>query len=129
MQLDIDSQQRGESSLPDVGADEFAPFTSLQSASGDTKIFLNWQVDAALLPELARYQVIVTPSAGAAPPAQGTSFSVGLNTNATLTNLTNYKAYTIVIEARNQAGEVLAKSSSISGIPTDIFVYLPVIIK
>lgn len=129
MQLDIDSQYRNESNSPDVGADEFAPFTALQPIIGDTTIELNWQVDAALLPGLARYQVIVTPSAGAAAPAQGTSFSVGLNTDITLTNLTNYKAYSVDIEARNQAGGLLAKSRSIVAMPTDIFVFLPVIIK
>ncbi len=129
MQLDIDRQSRNETSLPDVGADEFTPFISFQAMPGDAMLFLNWQVDAALLPGLAQYQVVVSPSVGAAAPAQGTSFSVGLNTNVKLTNLTNYKSYHIFIEARNQAGGLLAKSSSVTGMPTDIFVYLPAITK
>jgi hypothetical protein len=129
MHLDIDNQHRSEISLPDVGADEFVPFTSFQSVSGDTSVSLNWQVDGALLPGLAWYEVVVTPSTGAVAPTQGTSFSVGLNTNITLTHLTNYKSYTIVVEARNQAGDLLAKSSSVTVMPTDIFVYLPIVIK
>lgn len=126
--MDIDNQSRLEFNSPDVGADEFAPII-LTAVSKDTELLLTWNVDTNLLSGLDHYQILVTPSSGANNPDQGTSINANLQTNYTLTGLTNHKNYMVVIEARTTGNSKLAKSNTISIFPTDIHTYLPIILK
>ncbi len=47
----------------------------------------------------------------------------------TVTGLTNYALYTFTIAARDANGAELATSISARSMPTDIFVYLPTVIR
>ncbi|MCB8944620.1 MAG: fibronectin type III domain-containing protein [Ardenticatenaceae bacterium] len=122
--VDFDNESRTTSAPADVGADEFVPLF-LSAIPGNGALMLNWTAVPGLLTNLDHYQVLVTPSAGANPPAQGTSFAVGLNTSATLTGLTNFANYTIHIEARNGDNNTIGKSNTITLYPTDIQLFLP----
>lgn len=126
--VDIDNQSRTLLPPPDVGADEFVPLI-LRASPGDGLLRLNWTAVPGLLIGLEQYRVLVTPGPGAAPPTQGTSFSVGLNTNVTLTGLTNYADYTIRVEAWNGSGVTIGTSNTITASPTDRQVFLPLVTK
>jgi len=126
--VDIDNESRTMFPPADVGADEFVPL-SLSASPGDGRLWLNWTAVPGLLVGLDHYQVLVTPEPGANPPAQGNSFSVGLNTSATLTGLTNYANYTVRIEARNSSNATIGESNPVTAFPTDQQVFLPLVIK
>lgn len=126
--VDIDNHSRALFSPPDVGADEFAPII-LTAAPGDSSLTLRWQVNLTLLSGLDHYQIIVSPASGANPPVQGTSIDAGTQTSFTLTGLTNFKNYTITIEARNGSNTVIGQSNSVTTFPTDLIIYLPSVLK
>jgi hypothetical protein len=88
---------------------------------------VSWQPNPVLASSTHHYQVVVTPEAGAAAPTQGTSINAGKATQFTLTGLTNYKHYTIVVQARNASNDVLDSSNTVLAMPVDQFVYLPAI--
>ena len=126
--VDIDNQSRLSFSPPDVGADEFAPII-LTATQGDGTLSLRWQVNLALLSGLDHYQIIINPASGASPPTQGTSINAGTQTSFTLTGLTNFKNYTITIEARNGTNAVIGQSNTVTTFPTDQIIYLPTVLK
>jgi len=126
--IDIDNQFRPDFSPPDVGADEFAPII-LTAVPGNSQLYLTWTVNTTLLSGLDHYQILVTPSSGASNPSQGISIIAGLQTSYTLTGLTNYKDYTIVVEARANDNTTIAPSNSVTIFPTDLQLYLPAILK
>ena len=47
----------------------------------------------------------------------------------TLTGLVNYTPHTVTVEARDADEQVLYRSPPVTATPTDIFVYLPMILR
>ena len=126
--VDIDNQSRTDFTPADVGADEFAPIV-LTAVSNDAELQLNWEADTNLLAGFHHYQILVTPSGGANAPNEGTSINANTQTSYTLTGLTNYENYTIVVEGQTNANAKIGQSNTITIFPTDIHLYLPTIIK
>jgi hypothetical protein len=138
--LDIDKEQRCLGIL-DIGADEYLPpiwvvVTPIESES----LRVRWSVDLNRIDigNVDYYNVIVDVAAGVSlSGGQMTCeealceipLDVGLAQTVDLTGLTNYQIYTVSVEARSATGNVLATSNLASGMVTDIFVYLPAILR
>ncbi|NKQ36360.1 MAG: hypothetical protein HF973_12175 [Chloroflexi bacterium] len=120
-----------QGSAPDLGAYEagadlphYGPRSTqdliLTGAPADQTIYLSWQLNATL-PTTATWQISYTGPAGNPPsPITGLAFTTR---NQTLTSLTNYTFYTITLNAVVDGTAVL--TDTITVMPTDIFVYLP----
>lgn len=125
---DIDGQSRPYSSVPDLGADEYWPFP-LSAAPGNGRLQLNWTTGASVLTGgVSSYEILVTCAAGANPPDQGSCgqpINAGTATSFALTGLSNFKQYTIIINARDSSHTLIATSTTAIAIPTDLLVYLP----
>jgi len=130
---DIDGQSRPYNSVSDFGADEYWPF-SLNATLGNHSLRLDWEAGASVLTGgLSRYEGVVTCPAGANPPDQGPCgqpINVGTATTLTLTGLSTYKQYTIVVNARDASQNLIATSSIMTISLSDIFLlYLPLIVR
>jgi hypothetical protein len=94
---------------------------------------LSWVAGVSVLAGgVSSYEVVVTCSAGANPPDQGSCgqpINAGTATTFTLTGLSNFKQYTLTVYARNTQGTVIANSTTIATFPTDLLLYLPLIIR
>ncbi len=126
LNIDIDGDPR---SNPDIGADEWVPFP-LFASPGDGTISLTWRPNAGLDAVTNHYDLVVSCPAGAARPDQGacgTPINAGTWTNFTLTGLTNGKAYSVEVLARNAAGGELSRSAPAEATPFHVTsrVYLP----
>jgi hypothetical protein len=107
---------------PDVGAYEFSPSLTLSGTPGDRVIHLTWAVNTTLPPastwRISYYSQTV-------PIAIDNIVS---STRAyTLNGLTNYAWYTVTLSARLDTTPLY--TDSIKLMPTDRFVYLPVMLK
>ena len=129
---DIDRQTRPYNGVSDLGADENWPF-SLLAISGDGILQLNWTAGASVLAGgVNSYEVLVTCSAGANPPNQGSCgqpINAGTATTFTLTGLSNFKQYTIVVNARDSSRTLIATSTTVAAFPTNLSLYLPLVIR
>lgn len=129
---DIDGQSRPYSNGPDLGADEYWPFP-LFAVSGDGTLRLDWTAGASVLAGgVNHYEIIVTCAAGANPPNKGSCgqpINAGAATGFTLTGLTNFKQYTMTVNAYNSSDVLIASSIIVTASPTDILLYLPLVIK
>lgn len=127
---DIDGDNRSDG-FPDVGADERVPAVSLSaSAVNASTLRLNWQADVGQLPGLDHYWLVYSYEAGANPPREGSSpINVGAVMTYQLTGLSTYKKYALTLEAYDAAGQLLDTSNTVVAFPTDIFVYLPLVMK
>ncbi|NKQ36824.1 MAG: hypothetical protein HF973_14580 [Chloroflexi bacterium] len=116
---DVDGDGRPYGAAPDIGADEFTPALQLSGAPGDQTIHLTWTVDAAALDA---WQISYSSPAGDQPsPITG----LDETTRAyTLTGLTNYTPYTVTLNGMLAGSPVL--TDTVTVMPTDLFVYLPV---
>ncbi len=126
---DIDDESRSLFAPADIGADEYLPIVLSVAPTGVSRLTLSWKTNQALAATTHHYQVNVTPGAGAAPPAQGTSINVGTATSFTLSGLTIGKRYTIVVQARNASNGVIDASNTVSALAVDRFVYLPTMMR
>jgi hypothetical protein len=131
--VDIDNRVRPDGYAPDVGADEYYPF-SLSVVPGDGSLFLGWGQDAQVLEGgVSEYQILVTCAPGASPPREGrcgSPISVPADvTFFTLTGLSNFKDYTITVNANNAAGAQIASSIALTAFPSNIHAFLPLIVK
>jgi hypothetical protein len=127
IKVDVDDESRVLFAPADIGADEYLPIVASAAPTANRVLQVSWQPNSALASSTHHYQVVVTPEAGAAAPTQGTSINVGKATQVTLTGLTNYKHYTMVVQSRNASNEVLDSSNTVLAMPVDQFVYLPAI--
>ena len=129
---DIDSQDRPNNGLPDLGADEYWPF-SLSVVPGDGTLRLDWSVGGALMAGgVNNYEVQITCVDGGTPPDQGNcgqTINVGSATQFTFTGLSNFSEYALTVYARDLSQKLIATSTTINSFTTDIFVYLPLVIK
>jgi len=130
---DIDRQGRPYGNQSDFGADEYHPFP-LSFVPGDGVIHLDWSSGSRVLQGSEGYYVLhlVSCEAGANPPQEvecGQSRNIGTLTTFTLTGLTNFKRYTIEIQAYDALGNWIATSERVVAFPTTIFVFLPVVLR
>lgn len=101
-----------------------APTLSLRGISADQAIHLVWRIDSTL-PMTGTWQIAYEGPAGDEPPP-----ITGITSTARaypLTGLTNYTPYTITLSAMGDVTPFL--TDTVRVIPTDIFVYLPLVFK
>ncbi len=131
--LDVDAEERDVHR--DIGADEYVPlipeiFALFAIPNGSNKVLVSWQT-LNMNAVLAYYTLTVyCPTGGSAPNGMscGTPKNVGTVTSYQLTGLTNFKQYSVKVEAYD-TGNNLLDAEQTTVVPTDIFVFLPVIRK
>lgn len=128
--VDIDSDPR---SVPDIGADEWVPF-SLSAFPSDGAVDLAWWPNAGFGAIVHHYAVVVTCPQGAAPPRQGSCDSpitAGSQTTLRLTGLTNDATYGFQVDARDASGALLTESVQAGARPWQptAWVYLPLTLR
>jgi hypothetical protein len=108
---------------PDIGAVEIVPALTLQGTPDDQAIHLNWEVDTTL-PATTTWTITYDGPAGdETSPIEGLP---GETRAYTLTGLTNYEWYEITLTT---VGSTPVLSDTISLMPTDIWLYLPLQMK
>jgi len=129
---DIDGQSRPYNGVSDLGADEYWLFP-LFAIPGDGIMQLNWTTGASMLAGgVNKYEILVTCPAGANPPDQGgcgQPINAGTATTFTLTGLSNFKQYTIVVNARDSSRTLIATSTTVTAFPTNLLLYLPLVVR
>lgn len=117
---DVDGEPRPAGAAPDIGADEVLPQLQLSGAPGDQTIRLNWVVNTAVAPGTT-WQISYSGPAGD-QPSPITGLAAGTR-STTLTGLTNYTTYNITLSAMVAGSPAL--TDTVSVMPTDLLVYLP----
>jgi hypothetical protein len=108
---------------PDLGAIEFTPSLILHGSPANQAINLNWNVDITIPATTTwhiDYYTTTTDILTATDPSSTTRAYM-------LTELTNYDLYTVTLSA--MVGTTAVLSDTITVMPTDIFVYLPLVLK
>jgi len=122
--VDMDGQTRPYNSISDLGAYEYWPL-SLNVLRGNSTLQLSWTTAAGVLTGgLVNYEVVVTCAAGASSPTEGNCgqpINVGTGTTFSLTGLTNFKQYTVIVNARGSSLALIAASNTVSATPIDSF--------
>jgi hypothetical protein len=121
---DILGQARPNGSAPDIGAVEFVPALILHGFPADQIIRLTWNVNT-LLPEATTWQIEYDGPAG--NETSPVTNIISPTRTYTLTGLTNHIPYTVILKAMLNSNPILTDSTTVT--PTDIFVYLPQILK
>lgn len=128
---DYDDQNRPYENLSDYGADEYHPLL-VSYAPGNGQIYLDWSDNIKYLFGGAHhYGVVIDCETNVDSPKEG-QCGEEINTqhtSITLTGLTNFKYYIIVINACNSSGELIAESTEIKVFPTNIFSFLPMVMR
>ena len=123
---DLEGKPRPIGAAFDIGAYEYGtpPQLFLTGTPGDQSIQLNWDVTATL-PPTSTWRITYAGSVGN-PPSPIINIP-----NATrsyqITQLTNYTMHTVTLNAMVNASPVLTDTITI--MPTDLFNYLPVVLK
>jgi hypothetical protein len=121
---DILGSPRPAGSAPDIGASEFIPTLILKGAAADQAIRLTWTVNTTL-PTTTTWQIVYDGPAGDQPsPITGI---IAPTRTFTLTGLTNYIWYNVTLNAILDGAPLL--TDTITTMPTDRFVYLPLVLK
>ncbi len=118
----INDDYRGNA--PDIGAFEFTPSLTLRGVPGDRTVYLTWQVNATL-PPTSTWRVdyyTQTASIYTATDPYSTTRSLVLTQN-----VHNYQWYTVTLHA--MLGQTSWLSDTVRVMPTDRFVYLPLIMR
>ncbi|MCP5095522.1 MAG: hypothetical protein GY943_08225 [Chloroflexi bacterium] len=106
----------------DIGAVEFIPSLQLSGSPNDQTVYLQWQVNT-ILPGSVTWDITYTGSTG-----NPTSPIIGLangTRSQTITGLQNYTVHQFTLTAMDGGSPILTDTISI--MPTDIFVYLPIV--
>jgi hypothetical protein len=108
-----------------MGACEFIPNLMLQGTPASQAIHLNWTVNVTL-PTTSTWQIDYTSETGTVllPPITIPTDTVR---SYTLTGLTNYVWYTVTLNT--MAGTTSVLADTVRAMPTDIFVYLPLVLQ
>lgn len=130
--VDFEGETRPYNSIADFGGDEYHPF-SLTVSPGDQTLKLNWSADAEMLTGgVNSYWATVNCPPGANRPLEGAcgvAFNIGNGTTFFLTGLTNFATYGITLAAHDASGATFAQSETANGMPTDLIIYIPAIIR
>jgi hypothetical protein len=127
---DFEGDTRPFGSRPDIGADEYTPYVYLRATPRDRTVHLTWTEFED--PGLASYVITYTYGTGGSDASQGPSPISNLPTTTrgySLAGVANYAFYTVTVGARDGSDADLFVSNSVRVMPTDIFVYLPAIMK
>jgi len=128
--IDIDRESRALLSPPDIGADEYVPIVLSAFPVPSGSLGLNWKINTSLVTGLDHYNIVYSHEPGAADPSEGPSpINAGTQTSYSLTGLSNHKRYTMTIEARGISNTLIATSNTVTAFPTDVFVYLPIVLR
>ena len=130
--LDRDSQNRPYSNSPDIGSDEYHPF-SLSVIPADTSLYLNWERDASLINGgVSRYEILVSCEEGANQPNEGRCgepIYAGQSTSFSLTGLSINAQYSMTIYAIGDMETKVATSitaTTSTEFPADHRLFLPI---
>ncbi len=109
---------------PDIGAFEFTPSLTLHGRPGNRTIYLNWEVNTTL-PLTSTWRIEYYSQTVSLPV---TVTGILSPTRAyTLTGLTNYVWYTVTLNA--MLGSTPFLTDTVRVMPTDRFVYLPLVLR
>jgi hypothetical protein len=108
----------------DMGAYEFTPSLILNGTPDNQAIHLNWTVNTTV-PVTMTWQINYDGPSGT-PPSPITGIAGDVR-NYTLTNLTNYTPYTVTLTGMVSGSPILTDTVTVR--PTDIYVYLPLVVK
>jgi hypothetical protein len=103
---------------PDLGAYEFEPQLAFHGVPGDQAIYLSWTLNVTL--PVTTTWTIVYDGPGGVPPSPITGLAEPARAY-TLTGLSNYIWYTVTLTT-----DPLMLTDTVTVMPTDIFIYLPV---
>jgi parallel beta-helix repeat protein len=122
---DKDGVSRPQGDGWDIGAYEFVQTLRLRGTPANQAIHLAWTVNATLLPT-STWRIDYASETGTVllPPI---SIPTSTVRSYTLTGLTNYVWYTVTLNAMVDATPIL--TDTVRVMPTDIFVYLPLLLK
>jgi hypothetical protein len=112
-----------QGTAPDLGAIEFTPALTLYGSPADQAIDLTWEVNTTVPTEttwLIEYQT-ATSGVLSQTDSQHTTRTY------TLTGLNNYEWYTVTLKGMVDSNVLFSDTATV--MPTDIFVYLPVVLK
>jgi hypothetical protein len=130
--MDIDGQSRPYNTIADLGADEYWSFPLLVGI-GNTTLYLDWTIGAAALSgAVDHYDIVVTCAPGANHPDQGDCgipIDTGLATRFTLSGLSNFMPYTMIVHARDGLGNTIASTNSVTATPTSYLLFIPLVVK
>ncbi len=121
---DLEGRPRPSSNAHDIGAYEFQPALKLNGVPANRAIYLNWAANVTLP---------ITSTWRLAYYSQTVASSIVISELAnpmriySLTDLTNYAWYTVTLNAMLDTTSFL--TDTIKLMPTDRFVYLPIIMK
>ncbi|KAA3663073.1 MAG: hypothetical protein DWQ04_11690 [Chloroflexi bacterium] len=110
-------------STPDIGAVEFQSTLQLSGSPNDQTVHLSWTVNTTL-PDGATWEITYTGGPNGTPTSPITGLAKETR-STTITQLQNYTIYTVTLTALDGSTPILTDSITI--MPTDIFVYLPLI--
>jgi hypothetical protein len=109
----------------DIGPYEALPEVMLYGTPGNHMIYLNWSVNTPLPPtstwRIEYYSQTVASTVVATDALTNTSRTY------TLINLTNYAWYTVTLNA--MLGSTPFLTDTVRAMPTDRFVYLPLVLR
>jgi hypothetical protein len=124
----IDIENKPRSGAPDIGAFESAPFHIWVLQVSDETLRAYWGEQNGV----DHYLFTVSCPQGANPPNEMGCDSPtrypGSADSVLLTGLTNFANYTVSVSGLDQSGAVLMSNEG-TAMPTDIFVFVPVIAK
>ena len=129
---DFENQLRPYSGISDFGGDEYRPFP-LAVTPENQKLKLDWTASMEMLAGgTSTYWITVTCPPGANRPVEGpcgVPFNAGSGPTFLLTGLSNFATYGLMVSAHDVDEIEFAQSVSVDAFPTDLFVYLPMIIR
>jgi hypothetical protein len=121
---DLDSNPRPLGSAYDIGAYEYVPTLILSGTPADRAIHLTWTVNTTL-PVTSTWRLAYDGPTGDQPsPITGI---ISPTRAYPLTGLTNYTFYTVTLNAMLASAPFL--TDTVRVMPTDIFVYLPLVLR
>ncbi len=123
---DVDNQSRPWLNATDIGADEYMPIVLSGGPVSSGKLLLKWWTDTSLVPGVAAYEISLSCPPQAACPGP---INAGNVSQYTIGGLTNGKTYTVLVTAKDGSNQALEVSNAASMMPTDKFVYLPMVVR